>query len=344
MPSRALPLLLALLAAAPSASRVVAESIPILDPGFDVFKPGTLEIVDDIQFVSGGGGSLLGVALYTGFGSPTGNFADVPAGWTATGMSPSIPPAPSTARIREDASFRHPTGTVASINSNGSGHFMQTLAGVTLQPNTVYTLSIDVLDRDTSELWGPIFGIDVVGLPPADMIDVGLYAGSLDVHLGGVKSFIAPANGETSTLTRVITTGVDVSATPGELIIAFTAAGATQQIGAITTQTYFDNVRLDAMPVNPAIAADFDDNGGVDATDLDAWRGAFGASPLGDADGDLDSDGQDLLAWQTQLGSGATSLAAVIPEPAAVTLAALAAAALRGVHVRRRKFRRGSIE
>ncbi len=51
------------------------------------------------------------------------------------------------------------------------------------------------------------------------------------------------------------------------------------------------------------LAADFDDDGDVDATDLSIWRGAFDLNQLGDADGDGDSDGADFLAWQRQLGS-----------------------------------------
>jgi hypothetical protein len=66
----------------------------------------------------------------------------------------------------------------------------------------------------------------------------------------------------------------------------------------------------------PFFSADFDDDGDVDPTDLAIWRGAFDLNQLGDADGDNDSDGNDFLAWQQQLGSAPVVAAATpVPEP-----------------------------
>jgi hypothetical protein len=91
---------------------------------------------------------------------------------------------------------------------------------------------------------------------------------------------------------------------------------------------YIDNIRLGTLP--PPVDADFNDDTFVDATDLGIWRGAFGATDLGDADGDMDSDGEDFLIWQRQLMVAAGGVAA-IPEPSALTLLAtvLVAAAMR---------------
>jgi hypothetical protein len=47
---------------------------------------------------------------------------------------------------------------------------------------------------------------------------------------------------------------------------------------------------------------DFNQDATVNADDLVAWSDNFGASAVGDADGDNDSDGADFLAWQRQLG------------------------------------------
>lgn len=80
-------------------------------------------------------------------------------------------------------------------------------------------------------------------------------------------------------------------------------------------------------------AADFNNDGKVNSLDLAAWRTAFGATPVGDADNDNDSDGADFLLWQRQFGSGgaSASAASAVPEPATAALlfsAGLAATAI----------------
>jgi fibronectin-binding autotransporter adhesin len=82
--------------------------------------------------------------------------------------------------------------------------------------------------------------------------------------------------------------------------------------------------------------ADFNENGVVDANDLELWKlGAGTASGAahgqGDADGDGDVDGGDFLMWQRQLGSaGAAASGVAAPEAGAVSLASWAAAAMLG--------------
>jgi hypothetical protein len=72
----------------------------------------------------------------------------------------------------------------------------------------------------------------------------------------------------------------------------------------------------------PLFSADFDNDGDVDPTDLQIWRGAFDLNQLGDADGDNDSDGADFLAWQRQSGSvPAVAATVATPEPNAAILA-----------------------
>ena len=68
-----------------------------------------------------------------------------------------------------------------------------------------------------------------------------------------------------------------------------------------------------------AFTADFDLDGAVDSDDLSQWVGDFGANDDSDAEGDLDSDGADFLAWQRQFGLGGPLQAetAKVPEPAA---------------------------
>ena len=88
---------------------------------------------------------------------------------------------------------------------------------------------------------------------------------------------------------------------------------------------------------NP-LAADFDEDGDVDAGDLAAWRLGYGMLTnaehyAGDADGDGDVDGRDFLVWQQQIGSGALQAVASVPEPQTLWLvlsALLGTAALGG--------------
>jgi len=76
------------------------------------------------------------------------------------------------------------------------------------------------------------------------------------------------------------------------------------------------------LEVVSPFAADFDNDGDVDADDLTKWQGDFAANGSSDADADGDSDGADFLAWQQQLGSGVPSFAAsqTVPEPSALWL------------------------
>ena len=80
----------------------------------------------------------------------------------------------------------------------------------------------------------------------------------------------------------------------------------------------------------------------VNLADLTKWRGDVGLGAGSDADGDLDSDGNDFLLWQRHLGegTGASGVAAsgTVPEPAGalLMLMAIAGGALQRVRTRGR--------
>lgn len=97
---------------------------------------------------------------------------------------------------------------------------------------------------------------------------------------------------------------------------------------------YFDNIRIGTLP---ALDADFNDDGFVNATDLQIWKGAFGAGPAGDANGDGVSDGADFLLWQQQFGP--VPPVTSIPEPTTFGLGGIALTCC-GVVTRRRLRRR----
>lgn len=87
------------------------------------------------------------------------------------------------------------------------------------------------------------------------------------------------------------------------------------------------NTALHNMVVDPTFdSADFTKNGVVDGADLAKWMLDFGGGGS-DADGDGDSDGADFLLWQRRVGNvwPATVAAQIVPEPAAGTLATVAA-------------------
>ncbi|BBO35641.1 beta strand repeat-containing protein [Lacipirellula parvula] len=70
----------------------------------------------------------------------------------------------------------------------------------------------------------------------------------------------------------------------------------------------------------PTLPADFNDDGFVNAADLDIWKQAYGTTTAGDANGDNVTDGADFLAWQRQFGTTPVAAAAVaVPEPATLS-------------------------
>lgn len=86
--------------------------------------------------------------------------------------------------------------------------------------------------------------------------------------------------------------------------------------------------------VDNPLAADFDEDGDVDAGDLAAWQLGYGTTAntehyRGDADNDGDVDGRDFLIWQRQYnGSGTLGSLQTVPEPSGGILLLVGLAAL----------------
>lgn len=81
-----------------------------------------------------------------------------------------------------------------------------------------------------------------------------------------------------------------------------------------------------ATPPTPGMPGDYNGDGAVAPSDLDAWRSSFGlASPAGlgaDGNGDGTIDAADYTLWRDNLSASLPSVAT--PEPGAAVLAALA--------------------
>ncbi len=93
---------------------------------------------------------------------------------------------------------------------------------------------------------------------------------------------------------------------------------------------YLANAVQLQVVTKPIYAADFDDDGDVDLTDYNIWKGAFNLNQLGDANGDNISDASDWTIWRDTLGSvpgAAVVNGAAVPELSAGFMAVIMAAA-----------------
>lgn len=85
---------------------------------------------------------------------------------------------------------------------------------------------------------------------------------------------------------------------------------------------YLSNAVQLQVVSKPFFAADFDDDGDVDLTDLAIWDAAFDLNQLGDANGDNRTDIDDWTVWRDQFGSAPSPPASLaVPEPDASTIA-----------------------
>ena len=139
----------------------------------------------------------------------------------------------------------------------------------------------------------------------------------LEVSLIDLNNGYVPAAGQRFT---IIDSTNDILGMFDDVVLPETGLGRSLQWAPVDlsdpTKLVLEIVAADFLE------ADFDEDSDVDQVDLDIWQAAYGASDLGDADGDGGSTGRDLLIWQHQYGSGVllTPAAAVLPEPAALLL------------------------
>jgi hypothetical protein len=145
------------------------------------------------------------------------------------------------------------------------------------------------------------------------------------IHLIGAEFFL---NGAPLTVTPSPTLLTTRNATLSGLLLDGSAFSFDLNSTDIPQQDFFHTNALVTLSLGYA-AADFDQDGDVDGTDLATWQVAYGVNANADTDGDDDSDGRDFLVWQRQY-TGPASLQALglaVPEPSCTILALFFAAA-----------------
>lgn len=128
--------------------------------------------------------------------------------------------------------------------------------------------------------------------------------------------------------------------TPGDAFLLVDAATLSGQFASISLPAAPSDAawRLAAMSNDVTLelfwSADFNADRVVNAADLTIWKTGFNSlatatHATGDADGDGDVDGADLLKWQRQLGSSSSAAilsSTAVPEPRSALVAAVASA------------------
>ena len=180
------------------------------------------------------------------------------------------------------------------------------------------SMMASVASVPTNVMLGDTVGIDVFVQNIADVLTAN-GADELDYAISVAGSLLGSANGSILALTGVDTQQVFLdTSTAGLRIGTVTVATASQ--GAANALYEFPIEFF----VASFLAADFNQDGNVDALDLAEWQGDFGIDADSDADFDGDTDGRDFLIWQRQYGLSTlplvTGSTVTVPEPASVLL------------------------
>lgn len=203
------------------------------------------------------------------------------------------------------------TGVFHDVVANSGKIYVSASSEIVMLENLGFvpssSLAVQVANLEAGD--GPTDAFGMVSVGGSSTL-----AGSLAVSLA---PGFAPTLGETFT---ILTAANGINGTFASESLPSLGGGLSFDV------QYTPNAVMLAVVGGSFLAADFDKDGDVDAQDLTIWKGAFGATPLGDANGDEKTDGADYLVWQRQYGTfPAATATAAVPEPAAALLAVLAA-------------------
>ena len=191
-------------------------------------------------------------------------------------------------------------------------------------------------------------GLTKAGAGTLGMSGANTYAGDTIVEAGRLLMTSGSlANGADLYLASGTTLDLTFPAGTPDVIDSLFIDGVSQPAGVwgslgsgapLTSSLLMGTGRLQVMTFVAPLAGDFNGNGTVDQTDLEAWNAGYGMSSgataaHGDGDSDGDVDGSDLLVWQQNLGAtqsapAVAGAAAAVPEPQAALLMVLAAGGL----------------
>jgi hypothetical protein len=165
--------------------------------------------------------------------------------------------------------------------------------GVPVEPNTTYTLTVAIGNRDT--------GFS----PEGSLSGIALLAGGIffEGEELGLTTFPAGEElgaSEFTDIELVVTT--ESAVPPGDLYVVGINLGINEDASAAVGRSHFDNFRLDATPILTGLDCDFDANETCDIVDLDLLLYTGQAQQILDPY-DLNSDGVVNLAdrdeWYT---------------------------------------------
>jgi hypothetical protein len=260
------------------------------------------------------------------------------------------PPAPRTPELVADFEtgvdgFSPLNGASANVSTLGSTHNSSSLAVTTPNQSWQWVLAkqlnssggngdrawFDATNAPTERMIEFDVTYLAASIPQATVSDIRVHA-ALNSPAGWSQiNNLAQASGRQDQTIQVSLPLSSFTTTPNPQWMSFNLA-ISGNWGTSPATVYFDNFRI--VDLTPGLAADFDQDGDVDAADLASLRYGFGLFTHGDADRDNDTDGADLLAWQRQLVVPASAAGAAVPEPT-TALFALTAATLCSARARR---------
>ncbi|MEQ8210781.1 MAG: hypothetical protein RH917_13220 [Lacipirellulaceae bacterium] len=289
-------------------SPCLAVPLNVLNPGFEditgespfnEFTFGPLngwDLYDPSGITGGGAGGTYFIGTLTPFEpEPVANpgvYANFPAG------------APEGQRVAIAFNFQ---------GSDGQGEYgLQQILSDTLQPNTLYTLQVEVGDIDSATAMnGSFFPLE--GFPGYRIDLFARNPGGVEVDLESDNNSLAGLidDGEFATSTITFVTGAEHPQLGNDLGIRLVNLNELDPDFPLSDiEVDFDDVRLEATVLTPG---DLDGNGDVEGGDFLSWQqntaNVYGA--------------MDLSNWTSNYGVGPSPSASsthAVPEPSAVLI------------------------
>ena len=160
--------------------------------------------------------------------------------------------------------------------------------------------------------WNSLEEQNLAGFPAGDGSGNGWEEGDLSNPSQLIEAFLTDSS--------IFDDGVELYL--GEAVADGISSDIAWQYHVTGSGSSFINGKVEFVDITPFLIGDADGDGDVDGDDLIAVRSNFGIpNPLaGDADNDGDVDGNDLIAVQTNFGN-TSGVSVAVPEPTGIGLA-----------------------